>query len=154
MWEVELAEPCKLPLVSFCVHLESVSSPSQRCCHALSSWIKHNAFHRGDFSHLHPFPSAGPGCPVPSVVKGSIQGLPPYLIQWVRLQRMGPLWANPGFGILIHLSPPGSSLSSANLLYKEDFIGMSGVGVALFQTWRSALGWPLEGVRDWILTRT
>ena len=51
--------------------------------------------------------------------------------------------------------PPGCILSSANLLYREDFPQSThGVDVTLLQTGQSALGWLLEGVRVWKLNRT
>ena len=57
------------------------------------------------------------------------------------------------WGILIHPFPPDSSLSSANLLYREGS-GLSGGGVSLIQTKQSALGWLQEDVRIWKLNRT
>ena len=53
----------------------------------------------------------------------------------------------------------GSSLSfwlcqsSTNLLYREDFSGLYRSRRGMFRTGQSALGWPLEGVRVWKLSR-
>ena len=77
----------------------------------------------GDFSHLHPLPAARPGCPVLSVVEGwhSEDSLN-YPIQSV-VSKDGTTWELIWvWGILVHPSLPSSSLSSTNLLYKEDFL--------------------------------
>ena len=59
-------------------------------CHALFSGIKHNAFRRGDSSHLRPLPVARSGCLVPPVVEGWHSETDSSPIEWVRLQKMGP----------------------------------------------------------------
>ena len=58
------------------------------------------------------------------------------------------------WSILVHPSPPGCSLSSANLLYREVFSSLLEVGVALFQAGQSTLGWLLGDVKDWKLSMT
>ena len=76
-----------------------------------------------DFSHLLPLPAARPRCPVPPVVEGWHSGDSLYYpIQWVE-SKDGTTWELiQGFGILVHPFPPGGSLSSTNLLYRQDFL--------------------------------
>ena len=134
---------------------QSVPSPSQSLCHALSSGIKHNVFCRSDFSHLRSLSVAGPGCPVSLVVEGSIRGLSPYPIQWVEPQGWGHLRANLGFGVFWFIPPiPVVVYLPPTSFIGRIFFGLSGVGVVLFQAEQSALGWPLEGIRVWKLSRT
>ena len=76
----------------------------------------------GNFSHLHPLPAARPGCPVPPVVEGWHSGDSLYYpIQWVK-SKDGATWelirglGNSGSSLSFH-----PSLSSTNILYREDF---------------------------------
>ena len=124
---------------------------SSQCLFVFSSGVNHNR-QGGSFSRLRPLPAARPGCPVPPVVEGwhlEITSLPHSMGReqgWVYLR------ATPGFGVFWFI-PPWLGLSSANLLYWEGFSGQLEIGMALLQTGQSALGWPLEGVRVWKLSR-
>ena len=84
--------------------------------------LKIIAFHRDDFSYLHLLTTVRPGCPVPPLVGGSILGRPTYSIQWLRSIGWGLLRANQGKGYSGSPLPSCLSLSSDNLLYKEDFL--------------------------------
>ena len=55
-------------------------------------------------------------------------------------------------GVYLFL-PPGCSLSSVNLLYREDFLWSVLSIMILFQSGQSALCWLLKGVRIWKLNR-
>ena len=74
-----------------------------------------------DFFQLHSLSAARLCYPVLPVVEGSIQGWPPYLIQWVKSSG----WATRE--LIQGLKYSGSSLTSwlklspANLIYREDF---------------------------------
>ena len=58
------------------------------------------------------------------------------------------------WGILVHPSSPYFSLSSANLLYREDILRSVWSRRGRFQAGRSALGWSLRGVSVWKLNKT
>ena len=105
-----------------CTWSHSVSSSFQSCCHVLSFGIKHN--------HV----SQGWILPSPSLVgsQTSVQyypgrrfdsGTPSLLHSIGKIAKDGDTWELiRGLGILVHYSPPDCSLSSANLLYREDFL--------------------------------
>ena len=106
-----------------CACSQLISSPSQSCCHALSSEIKHNTFRRRNFSHLRPLAAARPENPVPPVIECSHSRDSPLPYSIGEEQRMGPPESQSEIlGILVHPSLSGRSLSSTNLLYREDFL--------------------------------
>ena len=128
---------CLYPLVSSACCDRSLMfflSPLQSLCHALSSRVIIIPLLGDDFSHLCPLSAARPGCPVPLVVEGwhSEDNLSTHSMG--REQGWGHLRANPRFGVFWFI-PPGS-LSSNNLLYRENFLlsvlsrlGLSSEGV-------------------------
>ena len=106
------------------------------------------------FCNIRSLTTARPGCASPPMVEGSHLGQFQNLIQEVRPQGWGHLRANLRFGYSGASLPPGCILSSANLLYGRIFLfGLSWIGIALVKAEQSALGWPLECVRAWKLSR-
>ena len=154
MWEVKLVDPWKFPLVSSCIYMKSVSFQSfpelLSCSLLVLSLI---AFRRDDFSLLHPLPTVRPGCLAPQWSKVRFGRQSPYHIQWIRLQRMDHLRANPGFGIFwCILSLLAVAYQQPTSSIKRIFFSLSRVDMALFLSGRSALGWPIGGVRPENLT--
>ena len=86
---------------------QSVSSPSQSCCHALFSRIKNNALRRGDFIHLRPLSAERLGCPVPLVVEGLILWTASLPHSMGKIAKDGATWE-----LIRDLGHPGSSLLS------------------------------------------
>ena len=111
--------------------------PLQGLCHALSLELIITPLLGDDFSHLRPLPAARPGCPVPPVVEGwhSEDSLY-YSIQWVESKDEATWELIRGLDILVHPSPPSGSLSSTNLLYREDFLRSVLTGLAWVQMGR------------------
>ena len=83
-------------------------------------------------------------------------GQPPHPIQWARPQGWGHLRANPWFRVFWFISSLlAEPIFSQPPLYRGfSPIYIHGVGVVLFQAGKSALGWPLRGVRFWKLSLT
>ena len=64
-------------------------------------------------------------------------------------ERKSMVWS-----ILVHSSPPGCSLSLANLLYRENFLQSVLSKRGLVSDRAVSFGWLLRGVRVWKLSRT
>ena len=108
----------------------SFSSLSQSLCPALFSGIRHNAFSRIDFSHLHLLLAGRPECQVPSVVEGWYSGMVPSPHSMSEEQWMGHLRANPEFEVFWFIPPSWYGLSPANLLHRKDFPQSAYMGMA------------------------
>ena len=76
-----------------------------------------------DFFHLQLLSATRHGRPLPSVVEGlHLENILYYPIQWVE-SKDGTTWELIwGLGYSGSSLPPGGSLSSTNLLYREDFL--------------------------------
>ena len=110
---------------------------------------------RGTFSHPRHLLATRPWCSVPPMVKCKYLGTTYSSIQWVRRQRLMVIWE-----LILGLGYFGSfllswlGLSSANLLYREDFLLSVRSRSDLVSSRWSALGLPLGSVRVRKLRRT
>ena len=156
MWEVELAGPYKFSLISTCVHLELVglrSISELLSCVLLwdkaecleQGWLLPSLFHFDNqtwVSSTYPLSKVRFRDGLLTLSKG-------------KAAKDGVVWELIwDLDILVHSSPPGCSLSYPTSFMYTIFSGLSRVGLALFQTGQSDLGWLLKCVRVWKLSRT
>ena len=123
MWEVELARTIQ-DSSSFTICLPVVSwSPVPSRAFVMCSSPGLSIMHQHGWLFLPPS-FTGSQTWVSNITGGRrfIRGQLPYLIQWVRSKGWDHLKANLGFGYSGLSLPPGYRLSSANLLYMEDFL--------------------------------
>ena len=124
---------CPLWLHSFCPEVCYVFSPSQSCCHALSSGTEHNAFCRGYFSHLRLLPIARPENPVPLVVKSWHSGDSRLTLFMGKTAKGGHLGANLGFGVFWFIPPGWAYLHSTSRIGRISPVCIHEVCMALIQ---------------------
>ena len=129
MWEVGLTrviqDPSSFTLCLSGVSWSQVSTRAVLLCSPLGLSI--SAFNRGASSHLRSLQPARPEYPVLLLVREfTFGGLSPHPIQRDRSK---------GWGVLVHSSFSWLSLSSVNLLYRDDFVQSThGVGMAWVST--------------------
>ena len=108
----------------------------------------------GSFSHLRPLPIATPGVQYHRGL-GLFGDSLYYPIQWVESKDETTWELVRGLGYSGSSLPSCPSLSSDNLLYREDFPGLKhGVGMAWVRSGSSVGHWRLEGIRFWKISRT